>query len=437
MKKLLAIAFVSVFIAGIFSFYDIGHKLTYWKGTIHAPGQEQEMILVLDKNLFGSVKSKITFPGNLLNHKVNRCNLSGDSLTLEIHDAMVASFKAIKKGESFIGNWNQNGRSFPVKLIETNAAPLQQVLVDKMLNHAKANALNRKTVNWDSLDKLHYFTVNKSKPDSGLMIAADKLLKVLNDDHGFLIYNGNALPNPVGHKNGSSKSPAVIDVLVRGKSMAPQMLTENIAYIRIPTMWALKREEIDQKVSELEQAICGLNYTDKTKWIIDFRLNNGGNFRPMLAGMGNLIGDGTCMYFASDDSQKNQEWALKNGSLYVNGVLETERSKICDVQNYHPKIAVLVGKGSSSAAEDVIVALKGRKDTRFFGEATRGQVTINSTITIDENTHFSFITSNLKDRNGVVYTKAIKPDETIAADDNFGDLKNDPKVVAAIRWLNR
>jgi len=429
------IALVSIFIAGIFYFSNIGHTITYWKGIIKAPGQSQEMIVVLDKNLFGSVQGKITFPGNLLNQKISRCTVSADSLKLELTNRLNASFKGLKKGGTFIGNWIQNGQSFPVVLTETNATFLQQALVNTIVDYAKTHAVNHGRVNWDSLQKHNYFSVDLMKPDSGLIIAAGRLLKVLNDDHGFLIYNGDALPNPVGRKSGSSKNPGMIDVLFRGRSMAPQMLAENIAYIRIPTISALTRDEIDKKVTEIEKAICGLNYNAQTKWVLDFRLNNGGNFRPMLTGIANLAGEGVCLYFVSD-GQKDQEWTLKNDGLYANGVKETGRSKLCDLPNYHPKIAVLIGGGSSSAAEDVIVALKGRKDTRFFGEETKGQVTVNSTITLDENTHFSLITSNLKDRNGNVYTEAVKPDVIVREDDDFGDLKNDPKVVAAIKWLN-
>jgi carboxyl-terminal processing protease len=435
MKKISIFVLVSIFVAGIFYFNNIGHTVTYWRGVIKAPGQSQEMIVVLDRNLIGSVQGRISFPGNLLNQKITSATLSEDSLKLALRDGLDATFKGIKKEGLFLGKWIQNGQSYPVQLVKSDAAPLQQAMVNAMVDYAKTHAVHRSHVNWDSLEKLRYFSVDPAKPDSGLITAADRLLRVLNDDHGFLVYKGEALRNPVGHKGGSSKKSGMTDVLFRGKSMAPQMLTANIAYIRIPTVWALTKEEVARKVSEIEKAICGLNYHAGTNWIIDFRLNNGGNFRPMLTGIANLAGEGVCLYFASDD-HKEQEWTLKNDGLYANGILETPRSTSCDVPDYHPKIAVLMGGGSSSAAEDVIVALKGRKGTRFFGEETKGKVTVNSTITLDENTHFSFITSKLKDRDGHVYTEAVKPDVRITTEDNFGDLEKDPKVMAAMKWLN-
>jgi len=395
-----------------------------------------EIIITLDSDLFGSTNGKISSPGQfVLNHKVTGTTLTGDSLKFEMNDSSPqTSFKGKINGKEITGKWSQGETNTDVFLEKTDRKSVRQAEAEVMVNYARQFAINRKTLNWDSLETSKYFSTDSLDPDSALIITGQKLFTLLNDNHGGVIYKGNYFSNPVSPKIKRGEKGKLSTYFYLFK-MSPQMLEKDIAYIRIPTLTGQSKEEVDRIAAKIREAVCGLHYNSATNWIIDLRLNNGGNFPGMIAGIGNIVGDGIVGYATGDSEKPDEKLVLKNGNYYQNDVLRARSSMTCNLPDYKPKIAVMIGSGSNSAAEDICIALKGRADTRFFGEKTKGSVTGNSTLFIDEKTTFVLATSHYKDRTGKTYFEGIDPDVTIFGQDDFHDLPKDKKIIAALKWL--
>ncbi|RZK21353.1 MAG: hypothetical protein EOO86_01320 [Pedobacter sp.] len=52
-------------------------------------------------------------------------------------------------------------------------------------------------------------------------------------------------------------------------------------------------------------------------WIIELRINTGGNMYPIIAALSDLIGEGKVGSFLTPDKQSDGNWIIKNASLYV------------------------------------------------------------------------------------------------------------------------
>ena len=436
MKKVfLAIIFFCALIFSI-EFFKIGRTTTYWKGHVRIPDQTFEIIITVENTLFGRTAGKISSPGQfVLNYPISHCTQKGDSLKFEItENSPPTSFRGKINKTGISGHWIQGEKKTLVSLAKTDRKTVLQAEANVMVNYARQFSINKRKVNWDSLEAFKYFSIAKTEPDSALIIVGQKLLELLNDNHGGVIYKGDYIKNPNAPKIRRTGKAKLLTYFYLFK-MSPQMLESDVAYIRIPTLAGQSKEEIDQIISKIQRAICGLNYTLKTNWIIDLRLNNGGNFPGMIAGIGNIAGDGLLGYVTKDSDKPDEKMFLKNGHFYQNDRLMARSSMHCAISGYKPKIAVIIGAGTNSAAEDICIALKGRPDTRFFGEKTKGSVSGNSILFINETTSFNVGTSYYKDRTEKIYQEGIDPDVHIADEDDFYDLKNDKKIIAALKWL--
>ena len=101
-----------------------------------------------------------------------------------------------------------------------------------------------------------------------------------------------------------------------------------------------------------------------------------------------------------------------------------------------PKIAVLISQYTASSGEIVAAALKGKPNTKFFGEATAGYCTATGWIRITDSLFMSISESLDTDRNGTVYADNIEPDVEV----KFlieKDPLNDKGILEATKWLKR
>nr|WP_262903488.1 S41 family peptidase [Hymenobacter psoromatis] len=98
-------------------------------------------------------------------------------------------------------------------------------------------------------------------------------------------------------------------------------------------------------------------------------------------------------------------------------------------------IAVLLSGMTASSGEIVAISLQGRPATRFFGEPTYGATTANTSYPIQGKSYLTLAGSVDADRTGRVYPLRLLPDNLITEGDNFADLQQDAKVLAALNWL--
>ena len=198
-----------------------------------------------------------------------------------------------------------------------------------------------------------------------------------------------------------------------------------IGYIKIPGFFGNGKLEKAFAV-RIQDLIKDLDKHKINGWIIDLRDNGGGNMWPMLLGVGPILGDGTAGYFVNCNNNY-EKWGYSKGKAFMDTTIVIQTDSIYQLKNKNKKIAILINNKTASSAEAIAVAFIGLPNTRFFGNATRGLTTGNSTIILSDSSTIFLMTVIYADRNKKLYGKQIIPDEIA----NDGDAKD-----LAFRWIN-
>ncbi|HWD86900.1 MAG TPA: S41 family peptidase [Mucilaginibacter sp.] len=196
-------------------------------------------------------------------------------------------------------------------------------------------------------------------------------------------------------------------------------------------------DDYNKYAQAIKDSICSI-YSKKIKgWIIDLRLNPGGNMWPMLGGIGLIIGDGKVGSFVNSKGEMEHIWSIKGGDAYNDTNRFTFSICRCASKHKNLKVAVLIGPLTQSSGEAIAIALEGRPDTKFFGENTGGYTTANLTHELMYN--FSLLVASFieADRHKNLYRHMVKPDILLEGGDNFIELNKDTKVITALNWLKK
>ena len=100
-----------------------------------------------------------------------------------------------------------------------------------------------------------------------------------------------------------------------------------------------------------------------------------------------------------------------------------------------PPVAVLTSGLTASSAEAVVVAFRGRAQSRTFGAPTRGVPPANTQMRLEDGALLVVTIMLGVDRTGKAYDDSIAPDEPVAIDWAKFGAGDDPVIVAAKRWL--
>ncbi|MBU6452798.1 MAG: peptidase S41 [Cyanobacteria bacterium REEB67] len=187
----------------------------------------------------------------------------------------------------------------------------------------------------------------------------------------------------------------------------------------------------------LQQEIALATQHGPVGWIVDLRGNTGGNMWPMIAGVGPLLGASTLGYF--EYPKIKIAWYYENGKSGVinlrgkltNFELETSLADLPNVP-----VVVLIDGATASSGEALAISFKGRANTCFIGETTRGLSTNNESIRLSDGATLVLTTSGEADRDGVSYDHGIAPDSKIDQGQILFGAKEDPGILAAIDWLD-
>jgi C-terminal processing protease CtpA/Prc len=158
---------------------------------------------------------------------------------------------------------------------------------------------------------------------------------------------------------------------------------------------------------------------------------------PMLAGIGPVLGEGEPGAFLDPDGAR-QRWFYEDGASGLdNGanrlLIVTVNGPPYVLRRPAPPVAVLTGPGTASSGEAMVVAFRGRPETRSFGQPTYGVPTANRGYVLSDGATMQLTVSWDQDREGVVYDAPIVPDERV--DGAPGDPAQDLVVAASSAWL--
>lgn len=256
--------------------------------------------------------------------------------------------------------------------------------------------------------------------------ALNYILRRINR-HSFLI-PPKAAEKWMGTSDGEVSSvPQEVEVAVGHR------IDEKIAYLTVPQMGSGHGPTLTYFADTLQSLIEHLDTRKTTSWVIDLRKNGGGNCWPMLAGIGPLLGEGTCGYFMAPDGADPQAWIYKKGNTYQNEYPQTAISrKPYKMKRKQPRVAVLMGPGTASSGEIVAVSFIDRPNTRSFGQPTAGYSTTNQNYYLSDGAIMLLTVSVYADRNKQVIPLKHTPDVVIEPQEG-----EDVVLNAAVEWLRK
>jgi hypothetical protein len=215
-------------------------------------------------------------------------------------------------------------------------------------------------------------------------------------------------------------------------------LGNGVAYIRVP-MWS--NPSMEPRLADTLQSMIRRNdAAGACRWIVDLRLNGGGNMWPMLAGIGPLLGDS--IVGGSTSPAGLTFWKYQSGAaslIHEDGreeVFVTATSPVLSLRRPDPPVVVLVDGGTASSGEAVAVAFRGRPGSRFLGSPTSGNSTTNDGFRLPDGTNMVITVGRYMDRTGVEYGRPVEPDDVVHSPIHGPSmLRGDPIVAAALHWL--
>lgn len=305
--------------------------------------------------------------------------------------------------------------------------PQSQQYVDEVLEFAQDNFLYAQKVNWSEVREtvcgMAQDAQTTTDTHSAVHWLAGHLSSFLEMPHTF--FQGKSEPHFISETTGEQ-------ILFEPRG---ERLEESIGYVWIPTVEADHVSGNRLYADAVHDLIEQIDTKDVLSWVVDLRDDHGGNCWPMLAGLSPILGNGLCGMFIQSSGNRIT-WNIRDGSsLYDSEVVRSVARKPYTLKNPQPRVAVLIGPGTGSAGEVVVLAFRGRDKTRFFGTNTSGYSTANEAKFLEDGACLIVTAAALADRTGCIANGPIVPDEIIPDGWDSLEPKKDACVQSAITWL--
>ncbi|MFD2562545.1 S41 family peptidase [Aquimarina rubra] len=312
------------------------------------------------------------------------------------------------------------------------------VFYDQFFEQLEANYLYRKNVDWNQIKPDIKKEALKSRTFEQSLEVCSKLFDTIKGDHLLLfsekgVYQSN-LKRQITQED---LHKSLLEAYAKEPKFEVKLINDHYGYVFIPGMLLLNatQEELNENAQKIYDSIIKLDKAQKIKgWIIDLRLNIGGNSNVMLAGLYHLIGDNTVsLYLDADKNVKNRS-GLDKGIYYENQKIQAEVKTNAKAKANIP-VALITGVMTASAGEFVALGFRGRKNTVIIGEESYGLTTANDLFELPYKTKAAITLSYGTDRSAI-FTKTIKPKIEIIKEANFQDLTKDKNIIEAIKFID-
>lgn len=237
--------------------------------------------------------------------------------------------------------------------------------------------------------------------------AIRQVLRALGDGHSFLMDPARQADEPR---------------IARASFVTPrwEVLEPGIGYLAIPGTRAGDGALRERYRDAVLDALRTGSEQGVQSWVVDLRGNGGGTMWPMLAGLEPLLRGQTPGYFQRADGSRD---AWPNNTTKVSA----SAPDLGQVPT-----AVLTSGRTASSGEAIVVAFRGRANTRSFGAPTFGVPTANAGHRLADGTVLQLTGALFVDRNGKGDGTPLVPDEPVR-ELGVGDRTRQ----AAVEWLRQ
>jgi carboxyl-terminal processing protease len=297
-------------------------------------------------------------------------------------------------------------------------------IIDVAIEKARTVALNSGQVKWDSIGVAMHNAAKKTSSGSPLKASFEIMLASLNDREAY-VFNSNTKAIIAG---ASQREQAESN-----QSLFYYATLDNgVRYLRVAAIPI--GSDIQQQAEQIRHAVDSLSKGDAMQWIVDLRYASDGQMKPLFAGLAPLLDEGLTATAVDSKNTIVSMYTVHNANFYIDQV-PVVKFPISSVDLKKAKIAVLTSRYTSGASELLSIALKGRKNTRVFGEPTAGNIFGMTSIQISKELAMRLATTIHVDRKGNDYKHEIRPD-TLVDFTGVTDVHSDQAIEEAILWLN-
>jgi hypothetical protein len=294
--------------------------------------------------------------------------------------------------------------------ISPEVVVLAQAELDAAIGLVKENALRSSFVDWDTLVPKLHAQIAKDDWSLDAYPPIRELLAALQDHHSHLLSPAEAAATHSGET--AIALPTV------------EQRPQGVGYIALPRFSNTEPHNVASYVESTLTGIATIAGSAKNGWVIDLRNDEGGSMWTMLAALRPFLGTAPLGYF--------------KGPAWLSTSWKTQLAELHPAQGLPDlsvaPLAVLTGPHTASAGEAVVIALKGRPHTRFFGMPTAGVPTGNRSFKLPDGAEIAVTTTVELDRNHAEYDGPITPDVMVAPGTSSSP-DADGALDAARQWL--
>jgi hypothetical protein len=305
------------------------------------------------------------------------------------------------------------------------------------------HALGAGAVDWPRLEAELLGCLPGDAPCSAAWPLLEQALVSLGDAHARFVPPAApraALPHDAAETTGEEPAPtAARDSATPTVPTLPvgQRLADGVAYVLVPSCTTGDVEALREYAVSLRQTVLDLADPAPAGWIVDLRLNGGGNVWPMLCGLRPLLGDGVLAGSLRPDGSR-VTCGSRDGAVWLDQgagpVIQLEIPlPVGDRVLEGARVAVLQHGWTMSSGEMVASAFRGQPGARSFGEPSAGLTTATEPFPLADGSVLQLPTSRMTDRVGRVFDGPLLPDQQLSSSD--WPSPEDPVARAAREWL--
>lgn len=268
--------------------------------------------------------------------------------------------------------------------------PEARAYLDHVLDILETESLNRAMLDWPQLRaSAHELAAGAESPEETYR-AIIHVVGNLGEEHSRFIppmsYVARMAQVPEDAFRAAVERP--------GAEPSARRIHQRLGLVQVP---AFSGPDPDGFATRIAERIRDVSSDEICGWVVDVRGNTGGNMWPMLQGLFPLLGEGVPGYFVYPDGTWS-EWSVEADAWH----------------GYEPRsdvaVAVLHDEETASSGEAVVVAFRGRPQTRTFGRPTAGLSTANRTIDLPDGARLLLAVAVYADRDRQQYGGVILPD---------------------------
>jgi C-terminal processing protease CtpA/Prc len=335
------------------------------------------------------------------------------SITLRVNSSAVAIYYGmVMSGAGKAEARHLRVTSKPAPTGPPSAAAGQ--LLDSVYAAVREGSYWRDTVSWSVVEPQYRAMAEGAQTTDEAYDAIRWLLSRLGDHHSNVMS-----PAMMRAMNASGSEAGA-----HARSALPEVksLDGGFGYVMVPAFGSIDSSTGATFAADIRAGLGQIALATRCGWVVDLRLNGGGNMWPMLAGLQPFLGNGPLGYFQGADSVNGMPWRAGLGYAPSPASLASLDTA---------PVAVLTGPLTGSSGEAVTIAFRGRPRTRSFGLPTAGLANANMSALLPDGGMLSLMNAVDVDRDGHVYGYKVDPDVKVPD----GDPGTDAALDLAISWL--